>query len=238
MKPLLLLLIVAAFTLSCTRAANPQPPNPTLEAEIQGLQDDVEDLQREITELQQQEPVKETEVIGFPEQGNEDNICGRSPAMQRAILAVLAMSQCSDATIQELFRIEGLELNTAKPFKASDFDGLANLSWLTMEIADPCGQWDDLTFTDSVVAKLPSLGHFELRLYREQLYPDAASAADIADAVFVAINEGIKTESDEHYSESNQDRMEARYRSGGVNVQVYINAEDDLYPCRRGASTP
>jgi hypothetical protein len=220
MKPFLLLFIAAAFTLSCTSANNPQPPNPTVQAKIYTLQNDIRHLKQEVTESR------------IPER--EDNICGRSPAIQRAILAALAMSRCSDATVQELFRIEVLELNTAKPFKTSDFDGLANLSWLELEMADPCGQWDDLTFTDSVVSKLPSLGHFELKLFREKLYPDAASAEDIADAVFLAINEGIRTESDERYSESNQDKMEARYRSGGVNVDVYIRAEENLYPCRRG----
>ena len=234
MKPFLLLLIVAAFTLSCTSAAGPQPPNPALQAEIRGMQDDLRDLRREINDVQEQMSVKETESAESPVPKIDDNICDRSPAMQRVILSALAMSQCRDATVQELFRIESLELHTAKPFKASDFGGLANLSWLKMEIADSCGQWDDLAFTDSVVAKLPSLGHFELTLYRYKLYPDVASAEDIADAVFIAINEGIRTESDERYSESNQERMEARYRSGGVNVDVYIRAEENLYPCRRG----
>ena len=112
--------------------------------------------------------------------------------------------------------------------------GLVNLSQLDMEIADTCGQWDDLTYTDSVLSQLPSLGNFSLQLYREKLYPDAASAEDIADAVFVSINEGIRTESDERYSESNQERMEARYRSGRVNVNVFIEAKERLYPCRRG----
>ena len=147
---------------------------------------------------------------------------------------MLGLSKCGDATNKELFRIESLELKTAKPFRHGDFTGLINLSQLQMEISDTCGQWDDLTYTDSVLAQLPSLGNFSLHLYREKLFPDAASAEDIADAVFVSINEGVRTESDERYSESNQERMEAQYRSGRVIVRVYIEANETLYPCRRG----
>ena len=218
MKLFISVLMVAAFTLSCTSDIGPQIPNPTLQAEIQDLRRDITELQQEITKVQEPEPTRQARVSEHPSQPPGGNICDRSPAMQRAILSVLGISQCSDTTKQELFRIEVLELNAAKPFKADDFDGLENLSWLSMEIADPCGQWDNLAFTDSIVAKLPSLGNFNLTLYREKLYPDVASAEDIADAVFVAINEGTRTESDERYSESNQERMEARYRSGGVNV--------------------
>ena len=236
MKLFLPLLIFIGFTLSCGPEVAPLIPNPTLQAEIQDLRNEIDDLRGEISEVRKQEPDQKTIVIENPEQVLDGNICDRSPAMQGAILSNLGMSKCSEATELELFRIEVLELSSAKPFKSADFNGLSNLSRLSMEIADPCGQWDNLTFTDSVVAKLPSLGDFNLRLYREKLYPDVASAEDIADAVFVAINEGVRTESDERYSESNQERMEARYRSGGVQVQVYVKADENLYPCRRGVA--
>ena len=236
MKIIALLAILAALTLGC--AGNPQPPAPdtSWQSEVRELRDETRKLQQEVSEFERRQLERQRMVTEPVAQDTEENICNRSPAVQRAILGVLGMSRCSLATSGELFRIETLELASAKPFKKGDFNGLANLSQLNMEIADACGQWDDIAFTDSVVAELPSLGHFELRLYREKLYPDATNAADIADAVFVAINEGVKTEADEHYSESNQDRMEARYRNGSVNVQVYISASKELFPCRRGVA--
>ena len=107
-----------------------------------------------------------------------------------------------------------------------------NLSRLEMDVYDSCGQWDDLAFTASMLADLPSLGSFYLRLYREELRPGIASAANIADVVFQATQDGLRLEADERSSESNENRMEARYRDGSVSVQVHISADQNLFPCR------
>ena len=221
-------------SVACLASDPPPTPDPSIRSDIDLLRDEVRALQQAVSELEPEPEVRSTPVPPLNDLVRGETICGRSPAVQRAILQGLGLSKCSEATNEELFRIESLELKTAKPFRSGDLTGLVNLSQLDMEIADTCGQWDDLTYTDSVLSQLPSLGNFSLQLYREKLYPDAASAEDIADAVFVSINEGIRTESDERYSESNQERMEARYRSGRVNVNVFIEAKERLYPCRRG----
>ncbi len=168
----------------------------------------------------------------MPAQDIEENICDRSPAVQRAILDALGFSLCSLATNDELFRIERLNLESVRSIKKEDFSGLVNLSYLEMNVDDPCRQWDDITFTESILGDLPSLGRFDLDLYREELRPGITSAADIADAVFLAIQDGLRIEADERYSESNENRMEARYRDGNVYVQVYIRADRELFPCR------
>ena len=215
------------------RQETPAPtatPNASLRADINRLQGEIQDLRQDVDEVQRQERQRPiTEPLA---QDIVENICDRSPAVQRAILDSLGLSLCSLATSDELFRIERLNLESVRSIKKGDFGGLVNLSYLEMDIYDPCGQWDDIAFTESILAGLPSLGRFDLDLYRKELRPGIASAAGIADAVFLAIQDGLRIEADERYSESNENRMEARYRDGNVYVQVYIRADRELFPCR------
>ena len=249
MKLIASVVLLASLALACAGNAPTATPDATLRADINQLQDEIEDLRQEtpaptatpdaslradinriqseiqglrqdVAEVQQQQ--RQRLATEAPAQDIEENICDRSPAVQRAILDALGLSLCSLATNDELFRIERLNLESVRSIKKEDFSGLVNLSYLEMDIYDPCGQWDDIAFTDSILADLPSLGRFDLDLYREELRPGITSAADIADAVFLAIQDGLRIEADERYSESNENRMEARYRDGNVYVQVYI----------------
>ena len=259
MKLIASVVLLASLALACAGNAPTATPDATLRADINQLQDEIEDLRQEtpaptatpdaslrtdinriqseiqdlrqdVAEVQQQQRQRlATEV---PAQDIEENICDRSPAMQRATLEALGLSLCSLATNDELFRIESLDLDSVRSIKEGDFSGLVNLSRLEMDIYDSCGQWDNIAFTASMLADLPSLGSFYLRLYREELRPGIASAANIADMVFLATQDGLRLEADERYSESNENRMEARYRDGNVSVQVYISADQALFPCR------
>lgn len=204
-------------------------PDTALKDEVNRLRGDIQDLRQDVAEVQRQQ---QQGAPTAPARDIVDNICDRSPAMQRAILEALHLSLCSLATNDELFRIESLDLDSVRSIKEGDFRGLVNLTRLEMDIYDSCGQWDSIAFTASMLGDLPSLGSFYLRLYREELRPGIASAADIAEAVFQATQDGLRLEADERYSESNEDRMEARYRDGNVSVQVYISADQNLFPCR------
>ena len=256
MKLIVAVTILLSLTLACASAEPAATPNPIVQAQIgqikdkiaaleeqeaaptatpdASLRDDINRLQDELQDLRQD--VAEVQRQRLPTTGPapdvEENICGRSPAVQRAILDALGLSLCRAATHDELFRIERLNLDSVRSIREGDFSGLVNLSRLEMDIYDSCGQWDNIAFTASMLADLPSLGSFYLRLYREELRPGIASAADIADMVFQATQDGLRLEADERYSESNEDRMEARYRDGNVSVQVYISADQNLFPCR------
>lgn len=212
------------------RQATPQPtatPAASVRDDINRLQDEIRDLRQDLAEVQGQRLPTTAAVSEV-----EENICSRSPAVQRAILDALGLSLCRAATHDELFRIESLDLDSARSIKEGDFRGLVNLSYLGMNIYDSCGQWNDIAFTESILKDLPSLASFYLQVYRQELRPGIASAADIADAVFLAAQDGLRVEADERYSESNEDRMEASYRDGNVSVQVYISADQNLLPCR------
>ena len=241
MKLFVPLAILAALTLSCS-ALIPTTPDPVSRAEIDLLRSDLHNLRQEVQSYQrqtqqqfeQQQKLRETSnMVGAVNQDAGEDICNRSPSMQQAILEVLELARCSLATQEELYRIISLEIQSNRPLKKEDFQGLRNLSFLQMTVYDPCGQWDELTFTDSVLAELPALLGFRLDLYRDGIYPGAASAVDIADAAFVAIHNHERTEATEHYSESNQDRMQALYRAESVDVEVHIRTDQELFPCRR-----
>ena len=258
MKLIAPVVLLLSLTLACTSAAPTATPDATLRADINQLQEKMEDLRQatpvptatpdtvlkdevnrlwgEIQNLRQDvAQVERQQQQGLPTTPAKDiveDICDRSPAVQQAILDTLRLSSCRAATDAELFRIERLDVDSARSIKEGDFSGLVNLSHLEMDIYDSCGQWDNLAFTASMLADLPSLGSFYLRLYREELRPGIASAADIADMVFQATQDGLSLEADEHYSESNENWMEARYRDGNVSVQVYISADQNLFPCR------
>ena len=258
MKLIASVVLLLSLTLACAGAAPTATPDATLRADIDQLQDEMEDLRQEtpqptatpdtalkdevnrlwgeIQDLRQDvaevQGQRQQGLPATPAQDIIENICDRSPAMQRAILEALGLSLCSLATNDELFRIESLDLDSVRSIKEGDFSGLVNLSRLEMDIYDSCGQWDNIAFTASMLADLPSLGSFYLRLYREELRPGIASAANIADMVFLATQDGLRLEADERSSESNENRMEARYRDGNVSVQVYISADQALFPCR------
>lgn len=216
------------------KEATPAPtptPDASLRADISRLQGELQDLRQDMAEVQRERP-----PTTAPAQATEENICDRSPAVQRAILEALGLSLCSFATHDELFRIESLDLDSVRSIKEGDFKGLVNLSYLELDIYDSCGQWDSLAFTTSMLADLPSLASFNLRLYREELRSGIASAVDIADVVFQATQDGLRLEADERYSESNENWMEARYQDGSVYVWVYISPDENLLPCRSSVS--
>lgn len=230
MKAVIPLVILAALTLACT---NPTPtPDATLQAEVRELRDDVSALQQPPT----QEPVS----LEMQRRAEESDICDRFPALQHAILNSLNLGQCSLATYPELFRVERLSLEgrpIATPLKASDFAGLVNLTELSINFVDACGQWDDLAFTDAVIAELPSLASFRLDIYRpEQQERKASTAEEIAGAVFRAIHSGQDGEATSRDTESNENYMYARITGEAGEVRVDIRQREDMSPCRSAAS--
>ncbi len=62
------------------------------------------------------------------------NICDRSPKIQKTLLTTLQLKQCSSVTEQELFRIEGLTIDTK--LKSGDLDNLVNLKTLKIQIQE------------------------------------------------------------------------------------------------------
>lgn len=258
MKLIASVAILLSLTLACTSAAPTATPDATLRADIDQLLDEVQDLKEatpaptatpdtalkdevnrlrgELQDLRQDvAEVERQQQQGLPTTPAQDiveDICDRSPAVQQAILDTLRLSSCRAATDAELFRIERLHVASLRSIKEGDFKGLVNLSRLELNIYDSCGQWDNLAFTTSMLADLPALGNFDLRLYRKELRPGIAGAVDIADVVFQATQEGLRLEADERYSESNENWMEARYQDGSVYVRVYISPDENLLPCR------
>lgn len=234
MKAVIPLVILAALTLACT---NPTPtPDATLQAEVRELRDDVSALQQPPT---QEPPTKEPVSLEMQRRAEESDICGRFPALQHAILNSLNLGQCSLATYPELFRVERLSLEgrpIATPLKASDFAGLVNLTELSINFVDACGQWDDLAFTDAVIAELPSLASFRLDIYRPEQEGKASTAEEIAGAVFRAIHSGQDGEATSRDTESNEDYMYARITGEAGEVRVDIRQREDMSPCRSAAS--
>lgn len=253
MKAIVLLaVILAALTLACANeTVSPSTTTPTdraeelpsqmpeadesLRAEVRELRDEVQKLQGVVAVLQEQAV---QERIPEAAQGTAAaDVCGRFPALQYAILNALNLGQCSLATYPELFRIERLSLEgqpIATPLKSSDFAGLVNLTELSINFVDSCGQWDDIAFTDAVVAELPSLVNFDLDIYRPELDRTASTAEEIANAVFLAIHNGQDVEPASRDTESNESYMYARITGEAGVVSVEINYRDEMLPCRSG----
>ncbi len=225
------LVILTALILACTPVAPVPTPDAAVQAEIQALEDEIRKLRESPSGLQRQS--------GGGEASQMPDICDRFPALQKEVLEALNLGRCRLAVYSELFRIERLYLDsqpTTTPLKARDFAGLVNLTELGIQFDDSCGQWDDIAFTESVVAELPSLVHFDLALRRVELEPTASSAEEIADTVFLAINNWRETEHTSKESELNGDYMYAQIVGPGGSVQVRIDQRDDLLPCRNPTS--
>ncbi len=233
-----LAVILVALTLACaneTVAPNTTAPagqmsetDDNLRSEVRELRDEVQKLEGVVAVLQQQTPDGEQGTAAV-------DVCDRFPALQYAILNALNLGQCSLATYPELFRIERLSLNgqpIATPLKSGDFAGLVNLTELSIDFADSCGQWDDIAFTDAVVAELPSLVNFDLDIYRPELDRTASTAEEIANAVFLAIHNGQDVEPASRDTESNESYMYARITGEAGMVSVEINYRDEMLPCR------
>lgn len=233
MKAIIPLIVLAALTLACSI---PTPvPDATLQAEVRELRDEVSALQEKPTP---EPPTKKPVSLGMPKRAAAADICDRFPALQYAILNALNLGQCSLATYPELFRIERLSLDgqpIATPLQANDFAGLVNLTELSISFVDSCGQWDNLAFTDAVVAELPSLVSFQLNIQRPDLDRKASTADEIANAVFRAIHSGQDVEPTSRDTESNEDYMYARITGEAGEVRVDIQQREDMSPCRSAA---
>lgn len=237
MKAIIPLVILAALTLACSI---PTPvPDATLQAEVRELRDDVSALQERPTP---QPPTPEPVSLVSREtlkSAEAADICNRFPALQYAILNALNLGQCSLATYPELFRIERLSLDgqpLATPLQASDFAGLVNLTELSISFVDSCGQWDDLAFTDAVIAELQSLVSFQLNIQRPELERKVSTADEIAGAVFRAIHNGQDVAPTSRDTESNEDYMYARITGEAGEVRVDIQQRENMSPCRSAAS--
>lgn len=78
------------------------------------------------TPATQEEPAPSAEAAG---------ICGRTPAMQRAILAALGQSACSEVTDADLATITALSLKTDS-VSAADVAGLTAITDIDLELTD------------------------------------------------------------------------------------------------------
>lgn len=249
MKAVIPLVILAALTLACNYPA--PTPDATLQAEVRELRDDVYSraegrrLAAEVRELRddvsalQEPPTQEPMSLAMANSAERPDICNRFPALQYAILNNLNLGQCGLATHPELFRVERLSLEgrpIATPLQAKDFAGLVNLTELSINFIDACGQWDDLAFTNAVVAELPSLASFQLNIYRPDLERKASTAEEIANAVFRAIHSGPEGEATSRDTESYEDYMYARITGEAGEVRVEIRQQEDMPPCRGAAS--
>ena len=227
MKVIAFLAILAALTLACAGDLFPPPPDSALQPEILALQEDVRELREDMSILQQQRDNPPA----------QKDICDRPPIIQQALLKAVAIRQCSFVPYPELFRIDQLTIgNIDTLLKSSDFAGLVNLTELNIQIRDTCGQWDDLTFAESVIAELPSLGKFHLILFRRELDRRTTSAEDLAEAIFLAINNGQEIQTAVYESDSNENYMRTwvydSYQGGSGEVEVRIETGSDFLPCR------
>lgn len=245
MKAIILLaVILAALTLACANeTVSPNTTAPTsqpsvaddgLQAEVRELQDEVRELEATVAALQEQ-LTKEQRTPEAAQGAAAAEVCNRYPALQEAIMNSLNLGQCALATYPELFRIERLSFEgrpIATPLQSSDFAGLVNLTELSINFVDSCGQWDDIAFTEAVVAELPSLVSFGLDIYRPDSDRTASTAEEIANAVFLAMNDGQDVDPVSRDTESNESYMYARITGEAGVVGVEINQRDEMPPCR------
>ena len=156
----LLMVLTLMLTLACS--GDDSPAAPDTDRTQQELLDTIDQMGEQIDSLQQEmeesektkdaeeasdqedetaptpamtplpDPTPELAVIPTP---SGPGICGRSPAVQKAILVSLNISLCRAVTEGELFRITtlGVKMNTVK---AGDFHGLVNVKELGLEIRD------------------------------------------------------------------------------------------------------
>lgn len=235
MKTIIPLIILTVLTtLACNGISTAPDATPPAEGSESPAQ--AQELRGDETTAQ----LQRANATAAPEPTPEpSNICHRFPALQKDILDTLDLGQCTLATYPELFRIERLSFEanpTATRLRAGDFAGLVNLTELGIQFYDSCGQWDDLAFTDALVAELPSLASFGLTLYRKELDRSDSSAEEIANVVFLAIHNGREIQPNRRDSETNEESMRARIDGPSGSVRVEIYQDEDLPPCRRGTS--
>ncbi len=232
MKIIIPLIILTVLTLACNGISTTVDVNPTAEVSESPAQ---EQESREDQTAAQRRRTNASTSPESPPLTELSNICHRFPALQKDLLDTLDLGQCTLATHPELFRIEQLSFEaapTATLLRPSDFAGLVNVIALDLRFYDLCGQWDDLAFTDALVAELPSLVSFDLDLYRKELDDSASTAEEIANAVFLAIHNGQEVRPTRRDSEAREESMSARIEGPSSSVQVDIDQYDDLPPCR------
>ena len=168
MKLRLMLTTLVTILLMATACASEPAPMPDtsetdrLSRQVQKLQEENATIRNEMATLtaagseQQQTPATGTAVTGISkatpvELGAKpsrptDNICNRSPAVQKLLLEQLKFPMCSVATGEELFRIEGIDFRG--DLWAGDLDNLVNLKGLQVEILE--GSLPENIFADLV----------------------------------------------------------------------------------------
>ena len=110
------------------------PATPTATAEREGL----------IIRIPTPTPIRTPDATPRPEptpaptlweMSATDDICYRSPAVQKALMIALNLRQCRIIGIGELFRLDE-ELNLEGPLHPQDLEGLVNLQRLTLVETD------------------------------------------------------------------------------------------------------
>ena len=94
------------------------------------------------------------------------DICGRTPQVRDAIMAVVGKSVCADVTGEDLARIRALSLEGISALKSGDFGGLSNLESLWLWYNDltelPAGVFgglsnlESLNLSDNDLTELPA----------------------------------------------------------------------------------
>ena len=147
--------LVTILLIAIACASEPAPTPDTRETDrlsrqVQTLQEENETVRNELATLtaagaeQQQTPAPETPVTEIstatPDELDAkpsrptDNICSRSPAVQKNLLRKLSVPICSIVTGEDLFRIE--EIDFRGDLWAGDLDNLVNLKELKVEILE------------------------------------------------------------------------------------------------------
>ena len=155
MKLRLTLTTLVTILLMATACASERTPSDTRETDrlsqqVQKLQEENATIRNELATLtaagseQQQTTALGTSFTGISkatpvELGAKpsrptDNICSRSPAVQKLLLEQLKFPMCSVATGEELFRIERIDFRG--DLWAGDLDNLVNLKGLQVEILE------------------------------------------------------------------------------------------------------
>ena len=154
----IMLTTLVTTLLIATACASESAPSDTRETDrlsrqVQKLQEENATIRNELATLTAAgSEQQQTTALGIPVAPNAkpsrptNNICSRSPAVQKLLLEQLKFPMCSVATGEELFRIEGM--NFRGDLWAGDLDDLVNLKSLSVEILE--GSLSQNIFADLV----------------------------------------------------------------------------------------
>ena len=188
MKLTITTMVAVLTTVLFTTAACAGEPAPTPDAATDQAKQ-TEELRRENIAIReelsalQSEMNKQAQETTMQTASKVEDICSRSPAIQKELLNELGIPSCAHTTIRELLRLTELSFSySGEESTTGDLDGLSNLTTLRLYIPDhkpPDNLLRDLTKLQNLTLEHGRICGESLTIPHKQLKVEPMSGAGI-----------------------------------------------------------